>query len=298
MDVGLSFGDRLPDPHTRRLMTGAERHRMLVEAGALADQCGFVSFNIGEYNGLAGTTPSPAVILAAVAERTRRIHLGAAVPLAKLDALRVAEDYATLDALSDGRVELVVGRGNSFEVDSVALFEESLDLLLQLWRGGPVEWVGSVRPPINGESLQPPPMQTARPPVWVGVGGSPETAVLPARLGLKLMLPSALGAEDGLREVVDRYLDSYVPGVPDDAPHIGGCWQVNVATTSQRARATESGPAIVGSPAEVADRLCSLAELLTLDTHLLGIDIDGVAEEECLAMIELFATDVLPRLER
>jgi alkanesulfonate monooxygenase SsuD/methylene tetrahydromethanopterin reductase-like flavin-dependent oxidoreductase (luciferase family) len=269
MDVGLiSLGDRM-------------RHRMLVEAGTLADQCGFTSFNIGDYNGSPRTTSSPAVVLAAVAERTHRIRLGAAVALANVDALRLAEDYATLDALSGGRVELVVGRGKTF--DAHASFEENLGLLLQLWRGGPVHWVGNVRPPINGEALQPPPIQTDRAPVWVGAGGSPETAVLPARLGLKLMLPSALDAPSGLREVVDRYLDSYVPAAADDDAQIGGCWHVSVAA--------------MGSPAEIVDRLCALAELLTLDTQLLKIDMRG-PENECLAMIELFGTDVLPLLPR
>ncbi len=266
MDIGL-------------ISSGDHRQRMLVEAGALADQCGFSSFIIGSSNGSRRTSPSPAVILAAVAERTRQIRLGAAVALPDVDALRLAEDYATLDALSGGRVELVVGPGNS-----LALFEENLQLLLQLWRGGPVHWVGNVRPPINGESLQPPPMQTGRAPVWVGVGGSPEAAVLPARLGLKLMLPSASVPPSDLRQVVDSYLDSYVPGAPDDVAHIGGCWHVNVAA--------------MGSPAKIVDRLCSLAELLTLDTQLLKIDMGAIPEEEGLAMIELFGTDVLPQLLR
>src|SRR5258706_1530115 len=121
MDVGLISSDDRP------------RHRMLVEAGALADQCGFTSFNVGEYNGWPSTASSPAVILAAVAERTRRIRLGAAVALPNVDALRLAEDYATLDALSGGRVELVVGGGNSLgqEIDSLGSFEENLELLLQ-----------------------------------------------------------------------------------------------------------------------------------------------------------------------
>ncbi len=259
MDIGLISSDDRP------------RHRMLVEAGALADQCGFTSFNIGEYNGWPSTASSPAVILAAVAERTRRIRLGAAVALPNVDALRLAEDYATLDALSGGRVELVVGGGNSLgqEIDSLGSFEENLELLLQ---------------PINGESLQPPPIQTGRAPVWVGVDGSSKTAVLPGRLGLKLMLTSASDASSGLREVVDSYLDSYVPGAPDDAAHIGGCWHVNVAA--------------MGSPAEIVDRLCALAELLRLDTQLLKLDMGGMREEEGLAMIELFGTDVLPLLPR
>ena len=272
MDIGL-------------ISSGDERQRMLVDAGALADQCGFSSFNIGSYNGSRHTSSSPAVILAAVAERTRHIRLGAAVALPNLDALRLAEDYATLDALSGGRVELVVGPGAlAQEIDSLALFEENLELLLELWRGGPVHWVGNVRPPINGESLQPPPIQTGRAPVWVGVGGSPETAVLPARLGLKLMLPSASEPPSDLRHVVDSYLDAYVPSAPDDVAHIGGCWHVNVGA--------------MGSPAKMVDRLCALAELLTLDTQLLKIDMGGMPEEEGLAMIELFGTDVLPLLLR
>jgi alkanesulfonate monooxygenase SsuD/methylene tetrahydromethanopterin reductase-like flavin-dependent oxidoreductase (luciferase family) len=345
MHVGLmSLGDHMPDPHTGNLMTGAQRHRMLVEAGVLADECGFSSFNIGEHHGLACITSSPPVILAAVAERTTRIHLGTAVALlANLDPLRVAEDYATLDALSGGRVDLVVGRGNFFIstytlfgqdiADSHALFEENLELLLELWRGEPVHWVGKFRPPINGEALQPPPVQMPHAPVWVGGGSSVETAVLAGRLGLKLMLPSAFGAPSAFRRVVDTYLEAFVPRAPGVAPHVGGCWHVNVSATSQAAKdrwepryrayqgwmqqllrssnpdlpeylvkpfdfawLTESGPAIVGSPAEVADRLCSLSDLLGLDTHLLKIDMGGMPEAEYLAMIELLGSDVLPVL--
>src|SRR6478736_5754470 len=107
MHVGpMSLGDHMPDPHTGSLMTRAQRRRMLVEAGTLADQCGFSSFNIGAHHGSACITSSPPVILAAIAERTARIRLGTPVALlANLDPLRVAEDYATLDALSNGRVD-------------------------------------------------------------------------------------------------------------------------------------------------------------------------------------------------
>ena len=347
MHFGLmSLGDHMPDPHTGGVMTGTQRHRMLVEAGVIADQCGFTSFNVGEHHGVACITSSPPVILSAIAERTDRIQLGTAVALlANLDPLRLAEDYATLDALSGGRVDLVVGRGSFFVstytlfgqdiTDSHALFEENLELLLELWRGEPVHWVGKFRPPINGEALKPAPVQSPHAPVWVGGGSSTETAVLAGRLGLKLMLPSAFGAPAGFRRVVDEYLGSFEPRAPGQGPRIGGCWHLNVAPTSQQARAkwepryrayqgwmqellkssnpelpdyllkpfdfewlTEVGPAIVGSPEEVVDRLSSLADLLDLDTHLLKMDLGGMPEMEYLAMIELFGSDVLPQLQQ
>jgi luciferase family oxidoreductase group 1 len=345
MHVGLmTLGDHMPDPITGNLMSAQQRHRMLIEAAEAADRAGFYSFNVGEHHGLPFITSAPPVILAAIAERTTRLRLGTAVALlANLDPLRVAEDYATLDGLSGGRVDLVVGRGNFFVStyvlfgqdvsDSHALFEENVKLLLELWTGEPVRWHGKFRAPINGESLRPPPVQDPHPPLWIGGGSSDETAVLAGRLGLKLMLPSAFGAPAAFQRIVDVYLNSFVPREPGDEPQVGGCWHANVGPTSQGARArwepryhayhawmqvmlkqtnpdipdylikpfdygwlTTKGPAIVGSPAEVADRLNAMSELLGIDTHLVKMDMGGIPQDEYVEMIELFGAEVLPAL--
>ena len=343
MHVGLmTLGDHMPDPFTGNLMSARERHRMMVEGAVAADRAGFYSFNVGEHHGLPFITSSPPVILAAIAERTTNLRLGTAVALiANLDALRLAEDYATLDVLSGGRVDLVVGRGNFFVstytlfgqdvADSRALFEENVELVLELWQGGPVLWKGIFRAPINGVSLEPPPFQEPHPPLWIGGGSSDESAVLAGRLGLNLMLPSAFGNPSAFQRIVDVYRQAFVARHPGDQPQIGACWHANVAPTSQEARdrwepryhayhawmqvllkatnpdlpdylikpfnfewLTTKGPAIVGSPAEVADRLNALTEMLGIDVHLIKMDMGGMPEKEYLEMIDLMGAEVLP----
>lgn len=347
MKLGLmSLGDSITDPHTGGQSPDGERHRMIVEAAALAEEVGFTSVNIGEHHGIDYVYSCPPVVLAAIAERTSRLRLSTAVTLAaNLDPWRMAEDYATVDVLSGGRVEIVAGRGNFFastyglfgqDVDqSREVFDEAIELLLALWTSGEhVSWQGEFRPPIVDQELHPRPVQLPHPPVWIGGGSSPETAELAARLGLRLMLPSAFGNPAAFRGVVDHYLEAFSGAGHAHGPVLGACWHVNVARTSQAAHArwepryhqyhawmqallkrvnpnlppyllkpfdyewlTTSGPAIVGSPAEVADRLSAMAELLGADTHLLYLDMGGMPPEELREMVELIGSDVIPQLE-
>src|SRR5277367_899149 len=196
MEVSLmSLGDITDDPVTGRRFSAPERYRMTIEAAVVADRVGLQGIYIGEHHGIAYTFSSPAVLLGAIAERTTRLRLGTAVALAaNLDPLRMAEDYATVDVISGGRLELVTGRGNFFErtydlfgqsaADSAARYAESMALLCELWPGKPVHWTGAFRPPISGQYLQPTPTQQHRLPFWIGGGSSPETAKLAGRLGV------------------------------------------------------------------------------------------------------------------
>jgi alkanesulfonate monooxygenase SsuD/methylene tetrahydromethanopterin reductase-like flavin-dependent oxidoreductase (luciferase family) len=340
----MSLGDLAPDPVTGHAATPAERHRMFVEAAVLADELGYEAVNVGEHHGLDYIFSAPPVILAAIAARTKNLRLSTAVTLlANLDPLRIAEDYATLDAVSGGRAELVAGRGNLFAStytlfgqdvsESRERFDEAVELFIQLWRGEPVCWNGRVRPPINGERLQPTPQDTRRVPLSIGGGSSKESAELAARLGLDLVLPSAFGRPENFRPIVEYYLERFADHGHDRKPRVGACWHVNVAPTSQAARdrwapryrayfelmaaiiarvnpdppafvqkpfdfefLTTRGPAIVGSPAEVVDRLSSVAEMLTTDTNLLYIDMGGQPAAEFSAMVELLGGSVLPQL--
>src|SRR6476469_5233159 len=198
----MSLGDYIEDPITGELPTPAQRHRMLIEAAVVAESAGFNGVNIGEHHGIDYIYSAPPVVLAAIGERTTTLRLGTAVTLlANLDAWRAAEDYSTLDVLSNGRVDVVAGRGNFFastytlfgqSVDeSRERFDEALALLCQLWTGEGVEWQGRFRPSINGEPVMPHPLQTGVPPIWIGGGSSADTAIIAGQLGLKLMLPSA-----------------------------------------------------------------------------------------------------------
>jgi alkanesulfonate monooxygenase SsuD/methylene tetrahydromethanopterin reductase-like flavin-dependent oxidoreductase (luciferase family) len=340
----MTLGDQVTDPITGVSETAAQRHRAIVEAAAVADQVGFYGVNIGEHHGLEYTTSAPPVILSAIGERTTNLRLSTAVALAaNLDPLRLAEDYATVDALSDGRCEVVIGRGNFF-VDTYTLFGQSIDdshelfadateLLVQLWSGKEVSWPGSKhRAPIEKFTVEPKPVGSM--PLWIGGGASESSLELAARLGLDLMLPSAFGSPAMFKPIVETYRERFASYNHSREPRVGACWHVNVGATSQSARErwlpryrayfqlmseiicrvnpdpppfvhkpfdfellTTKGPALVGSPDEVADRLNTAAAMLTADTNLIYIDMGGQPAGEYRDMVELIGTKVLPQLD-
>jgi alkanesulfonate monooxygenase SsuD/methylene tetrahydromethanopterin reductase-like flavin-dependent oxidoreductase (luciferase family) len=249
MEVGLmSLGDIIDDPVSGRPFSAPERYRMTIEAAVVGDRLGLQGMYIGEHHGIDYTFSAPAVLLGAIAERTTRLRLGTAVALAaNLDPLRMVEDYATVDVISGGRVELVTGRGNFFEstyglfgqsvADSAARFAESMTLACQLWPGKPVTWQGQFRPPITGQHLQPTPTQQQRLPFWIGGGSSPETAKLAGRLGVNLMLPSAFGRPDKFAPVADIYREAFAEAGHAHAPRVGACWHGWVDKSDAVARA-------------------------------------------------------------
>lgn len=345
MDLSLmTLGDQVTDPVTGDRQSAAERHRAIVEAAVVADEAGFHAVHIGEHHGLEYLCSAPPVMLSAIGERTRRLRLSTAVTLAaNLDPVRAAEDYATVDVLSGGRCEVVVGRGNFFVStytlfgqrieDSHDLFRDSVELLGQLWSGKQVSWPGSAhRAPIEDFVLQPAPVGAL--PLWIGGGASESTADLAARLGLDLMLPSAFGNPEMFKPVVESYREKYASYGHARKPRVGACWHLNVAATSQAARQrwepryrayfelmkdiiprvnpdppafikkpfdfdflSTRGPAVVGSPAEVADRLNSVARMLTTDTNLIYLDMGGQPAAEFRDMVDLVGSQVIPQLD-
>jgi len=249
MEIGLmSLGDKTDDPITGRAFSASERYRMTLEAAVAADRLGIQGYYIGEHHGINYTFSSPAVVLAAIATLTTSLRLGTAVALAaNLDTLRMAEDYATVDVISGGRVELVTGRGNFFEktydlfgqspADSADRFAEAMELLCQLWPAKSVHWTGNFRPPITGQHLEPAPVQTDRLPFWVGGGSSRATAELAGRLGLNLMLPSAFGKPDKFAEIADIYREAFAAANHRHQARVGASWHGWVGSTDAIARA-------------------------------------------------------------
>jgi alkanesulfonate monooxygenase SsuD/methylene tetrahydromethanopterin reductase-like flavin-dependent oxidoreductase (luciferase family) len=248
MECGLLvLGDHLPNPHTGERLSQAERHRQIVELAVRGEEIGLGSVWLGEHHGCDYILSSPPVVLAAIAERTRRMRLGTGVTLlGTLDPLRAAEDYATVDVLSGGRVEVVAGRGvlrrtyADFGLDpdrSREAFEEKVELLLRLWREEDVRSDGRHRAPLAGVTAQPRPLQRPHPPVWIGGGSSFDSIDLAARLGLALMLPSVLGPPEAFVLHVERYRERFVPGPAGGAPRVGACSHVHVARDGRAARA-------------------------------------------------------------
>jgi probable LLM family oxidoreductase len=195
----------------------SERLRRLVEQIEYADQIGLDVFGVGEHHRKEFLDSAPAVILAAAAARTQRIRLTSAVTvLSAADPVRVFQEFATLDLLSQGRAEMVVGRGSSIEAfplfgfqlqDYDSLFEEKLDLLLKIRNHEYVYWSGEYRPTLNGQGVYPRSLQKPLP-VWIGVGGTPESFVRAGMLGLPLMVAIIGGETHRFRPLIDLYREA------------------------------------------------------------------------------------------
>ncbi len=333
MEIGLyTFGELAPDPATGKTSPG-QRLRDLVEEIVLADQVGLDVFGVGEHHRPDFAVSAPAVVLAAGAERTSRIRLTSAVSvISSDDPVRVFQEFATLDLLSGGRAEIMAGRGSfteSFPLfgyelrDYDALFEEKLELLLRLRGSERVRWPGGHRAAIDDRGVYPRPLQDPLP-VWIAVGGTPESAVRAATLGL----PMALAIIGGLPERFAPFAALFRrsaeaaghPGLPLAIASHG-----YVADTSQRA-ADEAYPPLsvlmnriarergfapldraafeasrsirganfVGSPAEVAEKILFQHEIFGHERFLLQMIGGGMPHAQVLRSIELFGTDVAP----
>ena len=215
MHVGIdSFVSRVTDPTTGHVVGPAERMQHLLEEIELAERSGLYSFGIGEHHREEYYDSAPPVILAAAAARTSRIRLGSAVAvLSANDPVRVFLQFATLDLISQGRIDLVVGRGSFTEAfplfgldlhDYDDLFAEKLDLLLRIRESPHVTWSGTHRPALTGQGVYPRPVQDPLP-IWVGVGGTPESFVRAGLLGLPLMVAIIGGEPRRFAPLVDLY---------------------------------------------------------------------------------------------
>jgi probable LLM family oxidoreductase len=216
MQVGIdSFAAAFDD--SSRAVSAADRLRQLVEQIEHADQAGLDAFGVGEHHRREFLDSAPAMILAAAAARTRRIRLTSAVTvLSAADPVRVFQQFATLDLLSQGRAEMIVGRGSSIEAfplfgfrleDYDALFAEKLDLLLKIRENEHVQWSGKYRPPLTGQGVYPRPVQNPLP-IWLGVGGTPASFVRAGALGLPLMVAIIGGETRRFRPLIDLYRES------------------------------------------------------------------------------------------
>ena len=308
--------------------------RNYVEEAVLADSVGIDSFNIGEHYRPDFMDSAAHVMLAAIAGRTKRIRLGTAVTvLSTQDPVRVYTNFATLDAVSNGRAQLVVGRGSLTEsfplfgfdlADYEELFEEKLDLLTRLLRDQPVTWSGKFRSPLVNQYVTPA-LPKGHLPTWVGVGGSPQSVVRAARYGLPLMLAVIGGPPARFAPLVELYkraLDAYGhPPLP-----IGMHSHGYIARTDQEAVEIQypyweetfeqaarergwarptmarfqaeraSGSLYIGSPETVATKIASMMRLLGLSRFDLAYATGRVPHKQRLATIELYGREVIPRV--
>jgi probable LLM family oxidoreductase len=309
--------------------------RDTVEEGVLAEQVGIDSFNIGEHYRDDMMDSAAPVVLAVIAARTERIRLGTAVTvLSTQDPVRLYNNFATLDAVSGGRAQLVVGRGSAVESfplfgydlrEYEEIFEEKLALFVELLRGGPVTWSGTYRPPLDGVVLTPPlPVGHLR--TWVGSGGSPGSVIRAARYGLPLMLAVIGGRPERFRPLVDLYCRSLAEyGQPNGLP-VGLHTLAYVADTDEEAVETQwphwletfdrasrergwrpptrpqydaevaHGALFVGSPETVVQRLASTMRALDVERIGLHYAMGKIPAPQRRRSIELLGREVFPRV--
>jgi probable LLM family oxidoreductase len=218
MQIGIdSFAAAISDPVTRLILSPVDRMQHLLEEIKLADQVGLDVFGIGEHHRAEFLDSAPAVILSAAAAQTKNIRLTSAVTvLSAADPVRVFQEFATLDLISNGRAEIVAGRGSFVESyplfglqleDYDSLFAEKLDLLLNIRDNTHVHWSGKHRSALTGQAIYPRPLQNSLP-IWVGVGGTPESFARAGILGLPLMVAIIGGEPKRFRPLIDLYREA------------------------------------------------------------------------------------------
>jgi probable LLM family oxidoreductase len=339
MEFGIyTFVENTPQPDTSQPLPPEDRLDNLMEEITLADEAGLDVFGIGEHHREEYVSSAPTVILGAAATRTKNIRLSSAVTvLGSEDPVRVYQQFATLDLISQGRAEIMVGRGSFVESfplfgydlnDYSELFEEKLQLLLKLREEEVISWEGKHRPPINNRGVYPQPMQK-KIPVWRAVGGTPESAYRAGYLGL----PMALGIIGGNPERFKPMAEIHQRGAREAGLEQMPALSINshgfIADDSQNARdiafpafketmdkigkergwppmsrqqfdaSTKlNGANVVGSPQEVIDKILHQQEIFGHDRFLLQMSVGSIPHKQLLRSIELFATEVAPAIQK
>lgn len=336
MELGLyTFADVNPNPSRSKGAEGAERLKNLIEEIELADQVGLDVFGLGEHHRPDYAASAPAVVLAAAAVKTRNIRLTSAVTvLSSDDPVRVFQQFSTLDLLSNGRAEIMAGRGSFIESfplfgynleDYDQLFEEKLDLLLALRDNEVVEWKGELRAPINGRGVYPRPLQDPLP-LWVAVGGTPQSVARAGALGLPVALAIIGGEPRRFAPLFDLYREAARRAEQDPAKlktsiNVHGF----IADTTEAAANQFYGPQaevmnrigrergwgptnrahfdmsrgpngalFVGDPEAVAEKIIAHHALFKNDRFLLQMAIGLMPHAEIMRGIELYGTKVAP----
>jgi len=329
-----TFGDKTNDAEGQPL-SHAQTIRNLVEEGVYADELGLDFFGIGEHHTDDWPLSAADVVLGAIAARTKHIHLGSAVTvLSSDDPVRVFQRYSTLNAISGGRAEVVLGRGSSIDsfplfgydlADYETLFEEKVNLFAELMKGGPVTWQGSTRAALLKQDVVPH-VESGPFPVWIGVGGSPQSVVRAAHYGFNLML-AIIGGNPSRFAPFSRLFEQALAKFEQPVRPIGVHGPGHVAATDEQAReefwpyyldvfrrigkirgfATptkeqflhEAGPhgaLYIGSPETVAQKIATYLPALHANRFDLKYGMGGLSHETLMANIELYATKVVPRV--
>ncbi|MCT2343513.1 LLM class flavin-dependent oxidoreductase [Bacillales bacterium AN1005] len=336
MEIGIStFVETTPDVNTGKTAPHSQRIREVVEEIVLADKVGLDIFGVGEHHRKDYAASSPAVILAAAASQTDRIRLTSAVTvLSSADPVRVYQDFSTLDGISNGRAEIMAGRGSFIESfplfgndlqDYDELFDEKLDLLLKLQASEMVTWSGKHRPSINNRGIYPRPVQDPLP-IWIGSGGNAESAVRAGILGLPLCLAIIGGSPVQFAPLVQLYKRAAAQAGHDPAKlavasHSHGFVAETTETAADKffpstqqamnvlgkergwghysrasfdAARSFEGALYVGDPRTVADKIIHLRKHVGVTRFMLHVPVGSMAHEDVMKAIELLGKEVAP----
>lgn len=338
MEFGVySLGDHLPNPTTGKLISASQRLEEIIELAKYAEELGYDIFQLGESHQEHFVSQAHLIILAAIARETKTIKLSSAVStISVLDPVRVFEDAATIDLLTGGRMELIAGRASrigSFELfgydhrDYDAIFEEKLDLLLQINQNERLSWSGKFRPDLNDALILPRPENDQKSlPIWRGVGNSQSSAIKAGQAGVPLFQAQLAGAAQTYQHRIRHYKEAgYEAGFTEEQLPVGTGGILHLARTTEEAfkiayphfnsgfqltngqnfpkRAFAQGASpksvtLIGDPELVIDKMNYQYDLYKQQRFTVQADFGGLSLEEVKRTLYIFADEVIPKVKQ
>lgn len=339
MEFGIGmFGDLNYNQQTGNYQPASEKLQELIEQAKLADEIGIDIFSIGEHHREDYAVSSPEILLSALSTVTKRIVLGSGVSvLSSTDPVKLYQDFATIDLLSNQRAEIMAGRGSFIESyplfgydlkDYNSLFEEKLELLLHLNQNKVINWTGKHRAPIKNQTIHPLPEREL--PIWIAVGGTPESVLRAARLGLPIVFAIIGGRPIQFKPLIDFYKENYINfGHDVDKMKIGIHSHTFVADSQQeilddyfplyasqmdrigkdrgwspytqmqfKGGMSPQGALFMGDYHQVAEKIIQSIEMFGLTRFIAHIDVGGPSHEKMMKAIELYGNKVLPEVRK
>ncbi|WP_042477917.1 LLM class flavin-dependent oxidoreductase [Bacillus ndiopicus] len=336
MEFGLySLGDHIANPLTGDRISAQQRIQEIIEASKLAEQAGIDVFAVGESHQTHFTSQAHTVILGAIAQATERIKItSSATVLSVADPVRIYEDFATIDLISNGRAEIVAGRGSrvgAYELFGYDLayyedlFEEKLELLMKLNEKEKITWEGQFRPPLINAMIYPQPKEGSLP-IWRAVGGPPASAIKAGHMGIPMMLTTLGGPAANFKVSVDAYREAatesgfdpanlpiattslfYVAETTQQAidemyPHLNSGFLTirgNGYPRQQIELASDTKDALmVGSPQQIIEKMLYQYELFGQQRFMAQIDFGGVPFNQVMKNIELIGNEIIPAIKK
>jgi probable LLM family oxidoreductase len=336
MELGIGmFGDIAIDPKTGKPADAGQKLKEIIEEIKLADEVGLDVFGLGEHHRPDYAVSSPEIVLAAAAAVTKNIKLMSTVTvLSSAEPVKVYQDFSTLDLISNGRAEIGVGRGSFIESfplfgynlkDYNQLFEEKLDLLLQINNNENVNWKGKLRAPLIDQTVYPRAGNDGKLPVWIAVGGTPESVIRAGKLGLPLIIAIIGGMPKQFQPLVQLYKDEYAANghditkmqlgihshafVSDDTNVVDGYFNNYAAQMNRIGRdrgwppysksqyeggRSKEGALFIGDANEVADKILYMHELFGITRFVAHMDVGAPDHKIMMKSIELFGNKVAP----